>query len=287
VLTNCDCMSYYKILCYFCKRSIVSGGIDEATKFIAAINDSHYYSNSLFIVFLDSDFKLNLNKEAEDDDRVFYLKKYSIENFFITDGFFCNILESLTKLEKKRKPANGEIDRDSDFIKVRDYILTERDKLVMLIRDYMVCLKAIVTGDSEVEFNQFKDVLPKLIANSNLVHDNNMLNISNFKNVFELDVFSEAELNLVENQILDSKTYFSRTDPLDSYRGKELIFIAYKVLALTKSEFHKNSGKITTRLKFSKQIKEEDFISDFSAYTEEPEGLRLFIDELKTNYTCS
>lgn len=32
-------------------EKIVSGGIDEATKFIAAINDSHYYSNSLFIVF--------------------------------------------------------------------------------------------------------------------------------------------------------------------------------------------------------------------------------------------
>ena len=56
------------------------------------------------------------------------------------------------------------------------------------------------------------------------------------------------------------------------------------VQASTKSVFHKNSGKITIKLKFSKQIKEEDFINDFSAYTEEPEGLREFINELKANY---
>jgi len=264
-------------------EKIVSGGIDEATKFITAINSSHYYSNSLFVVFLDSDFNLDSDKEGENDNRVFYLKKYSIENFFVTDEFFCNVLEGLTKLEKKRKPENGEVDENSDFVKVRDHVLSERDKLILLIEEYMICLRAIVTSDSEVEFKPFKDVLPKLSMDSRLIN-NNMINTSNFKDVFELDSFNQEQSILVESRILDSKDYFRKFNPLDSYRGKELIYIAHKVLASTKSVFHKNSGKITIKLKFSKQIKEEDFINDFSAYTEEPEGLREFINELKANY---
>lgn len=264
-------------------EKIISGGIDKANEFVDSINGSCYYSKKIFIVFLDSDFNLESVREAEEDDRVFYLRKYSIENFFITDNFFCNVLESLTKLEKKRKPENGEIDENSDFVKVRDHVLSERDKLILLIEEYMICLRAIVTGDSEVEFKPFKDVLPKLFMDSRLIN-NNIINISNFKNVFELDSFNQEQSILVESRILDSKDYFGKFNPLDSYRGKELIYIAHKALASTKSVFHKNSGKITTKLKFKKQIKEEDFICDFVAYTEEPEGLRDFIDNLKNNY---
>ena len=264
-------------------EKLISGGIDKATEFVDSINKSHYYSENTFIVFLDSDFNLESIREVGKDDRVFYLRKYSIENFFITDDFFCNVLEGLTKLEKIRKPDNGEIDENSDFIKVRDYIFSERNKLILLIEEYMVCLRAIVTGDSEVEFKSFKDVLPKLYVDRRLI-DNDRINISNFKYVFGLDDFDYEESILVENRILDSKDYFSKSSPLDSYRGKELIYIAHKILASTKSVFHKRSGKITINLKFSKQIKEEDFINDFSAYTEEPEGLRDFINELKANY---
>lgn len=264
-------------------EKIISGGIDKATEFVDSINKSHYYSENIFIVFLDSDFNLESIREVDEDDRVFYLRKYSIENFFVTDEFFCNVLEGLTKLEKKRKSENGEVDENSDFVKVRDHILSERDKLILLIEEYMICLRAIVTSDSEVEFKQFKDVLPKLSMDSRLIN-NNMINTSNFKDVFELDSFNQEQSILVESRISDSKDYFRKFNPLDAYRGKELIYIAHKVLASTKSVFHKNSGKITIKLKFSKQIKEEDFINDFSSYTEEPEGLREFINKLKANY---
>ncbi|WP_367105160.1 DUF4435 domain-containing protein [uncultured Psychrobacter sp.] len=264
-------------------EKLISGGIDKAVEFVNAINRSNYYSNNCFIVFLDSDFNLDSEKDLK-DSRVFYLNKYSVENFFITDDFFCNVLEALTKLEIKRKATNGEIDESSDFVKVRDYIFDERDKLVVLMIDYMVCLRAIVVGNSEIEFKPFKDVLPKLIENSNLIKDNGTVNTSNFKHVFDLDVLSPEEIEYVESRITDSKTYFSANKYLDAYRGKELVFIAYKVLALTKSTFHKKSNMITTKLKFSKQLKEEDFINDFVAYTEEPEGLREFINKLKSNY---
>lgn len=264
-------------------EKIISGGVDKATEFVNAVNESCYYSDSSFIVFLDSDFGLDLQKELE-DSRVFYLRKYSIENFFITDNFFCNILEALTKLEKTRDSETGEIDQSSDFIQVRDYLLNERDEILLLLEDYMVCLRAIVIGDSRIEFKDFKDVLPKLVQDHKLIDINNKLIISNFKNIFELDCLSQKEIDYVESHILDSKNYFSRITPLDSYRGKELAFIAHRVLSLTKSTFHKKSNRITTKLKFKKQIKEEDFMCDFTAYTEEPEGLRDFIDNLKANY---
>ena len=147
----------------------------------------------------------------------------------------------------------------------------------------MICLRAIVVGESKIKFKPFKDVLPKLLQNRSLI-DNNKLIISNFKNIFGLGCLSEEEIDYVENHILNSKEYFSRTTPLDSYRGKELVFIAHKVLTSTKSTFHKKSDRINTNLKFKKQIKEEDFICDFTAYTEEPEGLRDFIDNLKASY---
>jgi len=81
-------------------EKLVSGGTDKANNFLTAINNSRYYSDSHFIVFLDSDFSLT-SKSRLEDNRLFYLDKYSIENFFITDDFFCNVLEALTKLEKK------------------------------------------------------------------------------------------------------------------------------------------------------------------------------------------
>lgn len=212
------------------------------------------------------------------------MNKYSIENFYITDDFFCNILEALTKLEKERDSETGEISEDSDFIKVRNFILSERDNLLLLLEDYMICLRAIVTGESEIEFKSFRDVLPKLVQDKNLINDNNELIIPNFKNIFDLDYLSQAEIGYVEDNILDSKEYFSRFTSLDSYRGKELVFIAHRVLSLAKSTFHKKSDRINTKLKFKKQIKEEDFICDFTAYTEEPKGLRDFIENLKASY---
>ncbi|MGP4716206.1 DUF4435 domain-containing protein [Psychrobacter sp. T6-6] len=264
-------------------EKIISGGIDKAIEFLNVINESNYYSGSIFIIFLDSDFGLNLQNKLE-DSRVFYLNKYSIENFYITDDFFCNILESLTKLEKERDSETGEISEDSDFIKVRNFILSERDNLLLLLEDYMICLRAIVTGESEIEFKSFKDILPKLVQDKNLINDNNELIIPNFKNIFDLEYLSQAEIGYVENNILDSKEYFSRVTSLDSYRGKELVFIAHRVLSLAKSTFHKKSDRINTKLKFKKQIKEEDFICDFTAYTEEPKGLRDFIENIKASY---
>lgn len=267
-------------------EKLTSGGIDKAIEFVNAINENYYYSNRTFIVFLDSDFSLNMQKELE-DNRVFYLKKYSIENFFITDNFFSNILEALTKLEKTRNTETGEIDKNSDFVIVRNFLLSERDNLLLLLEDYMICLRAIVVGESEVEFKPFKDVLPRLVQDHKLIDSNDKIITSNFKNIFGLSSLSQEEIDHVESCISDSKVYFSSADPLDSYRGKELIFIANKVLTLTKSIFHRRSDRITSKLKFKKQIKEEDFICDFVAYTEEPEGLREFIIELKANYTFS
>ena len=264
-------------------EKLISGGIDKAIEFLNVINESNYYSGSIFIIFLDSDFGLNLQNKLE-DSRIFYLNKYSIENFYITDDFFCNILEALTKLEKERDSETGEISEDSDFIKVRNFILSERDNLLLLLEDYMICLRAIVTGESEIEFKSFRDVLPKLVQDKNLINDNNELIIPNFKNIFDLDYLSQAEIGYVEDNILDSKEYFSRFTSLDSYRGKELVFIAHRVLSLAKSTFHKKSDRINTKLKFKKQIKEEDFICDFTAYTEEPKGLRDFIENLKASY---
>lgn len=266
-------------------EKLTSGGIDKAIEFVNAVNENHYYSNSSFVVFLDSDFSLNTQKDLE-DNRVFYLKKYSIENFFITDDFFSNILEALTKLEKTRDAETGEIDENSDFIRVRNFLLGERDNLLRLLKDYMVCLRAIVVSKSEIEFKSFKDVLPKLTLDHNLIDDNRLI-MSNFEEVFGLDCLNQEEIDYVESHISDCTNYFISFNSLDSYRGKELIFIAHKVLSLTKSTFHKKSGLTTTKLKFKKQIKEDDFICDFTAYTEEPEGLRDFITELKANYNFS
>lgn len=67
-------------------EKIISGGIDKAIEFLGAINESNYYSNSIFIIFLDSDFNLDSEKEGDHDNRVFYLDKYSIENLYIVSS---------------------------------------------------------------------------------------------------------------------------------------------------------------------------------------------------------
>ncbi len=265
-------------------EKIISGGIDKAIEFLGAINESNYYSNSIFIIFLDSDFNLDSEKEGDHDNRVFYLDKYSIENLYITDNFYDNILESLTKLERKRNKTDGTLDRSSDYFIVRKYILDERNEMMSLIEDYMVCLRAIMISQSEIEFKPLKNIISKLRSGGTLINSDNTLNEFLFMDVFQIDSSSQEKIHITQSKILESKLYFESNSALDSYRGKELIYISNKVLSSVKSNFCGKQSILSERLKFPKQVKEEDFISDFSAYTEEPEGLREFINELKANY---
>jgi len=167
---------------------------------------------------------------------------------------------------------------------VKKYIISEREDLINLIRDYMVCLRAIVIGDSKIKFKSFEDVLPKLKMDNKLITGNNTIDVNNFNNIFELNDISDEEISIVEKEVPTSIDYFNTHHPLDAYRGKELINIAYDLLCKAKGKFHKKSGLINSKLGFSKQLKEEDFISDFSSYTEEPLGLRVFIDNFRNEY---
>lgn len=265
-------------------EKMVSNGIDKSYDFLDIINESNYYSQHLFISFLDSDFYLNSSHVLMADNRVFRLNKYSIENFYITDNFFTNVLSGLTNLQKTRKESDGEIQDNSDYFVVINYIASERDRFLTLIEGYMLCLRAIVTNDLNVKFRDPDDVLGKLIKNrrESLIHDG-VVNSLLFNKLFPT-VIEPYSKEKIESSIFKNKYYFDTYGFLSSYRGKDLLYISYKVLNGLKNKYCQENSELVGDFKFSKQLNFNDFISDFSVYTEEPKDLRLFLEEFKINY---
>lgn len=265
-------------------EKMVSNGIDKSYEFLDIINGSNYYSQHLFILFLDSDFYLNSSHVLMSNNKVFRLDKYSIENFYITDNFFINVLDGLTNLQKIRKESDGEIQDNSDYFVLKNYIVSERDKFLTLIEDYMLCLRAIVINDLNIKFRDPDDVLGKLIKNSreNLIHDG-VVNSLLFNKLFPV-VIEPYSKERIESSVYKNKYYFNSYGVLASYRGKDLLYISYKVLNSLKNRYCQGNSELIEDFKFSKQLNFNDFISDFSVYTEEPKDLRLFLEEFKINY---
>lgn len=265
-------------------EKIVSNGIDKSYDLLKDINDSSYYSQHSFISFLDSDFYLNCSHILMSDNRVFRLNKYSIENFYITNQFFINVLDGLTNLVKNRTEEDGELEENSDYLIVNRYIVSEKNRLLMLIRDYMICLRAIVTNDLNIKFRNSDDVIDKIVKNYNqkIINDG-VIDTSFFNKLFPISI-DQYSKEKIESRVSENDDYFDRYGIIKSYRGKELLYISYKVLNSLKNKFCQSDIELSEDFKFSKQLSLNDFINDFSIYTEEPEGLRLFLEGFKSRY---
>jgi len=254
-----------------CWRGVNTGGRSSVLKLVEIIDNHLVYKNINYAGFIDKDFEDWF--ENPNPEKIYVTPCYSIENFYITESCFKQILSAEFNVT--------EFNENKDDFKRCVDIYTDRLAEFLegiLVFNCWVKAHGIMRRDDRSVKNlnvnniKTKDLIRINIDKSSVVYD--------LKNPFS--VFKNLSgFNFCQNALREASESFQNCDRLNSFRGKQQIdFIREIVLKLKNDRTSKVPVVFSEKGNVSISISKDNAISELSQYADTPTCLKSFLEKI-------
>lgn len=262
---------YYGVRINTIRADIEWGGIDcggksKLLKLRGDIRTHSHYKNSVCLFFVDADF--DDNKELLDYSDTYVLPCYSIENLYISDKAFKQILSAEFKISEHGEDSTCFNNVVATYQKVKNDYLSAISAFNYWLRAYRLMDK----NESEKDHLNINNINFNALIKLDLQAAEAVYNIDNVHLLFPNRDQS------IEVDMQDSANYFKAFDKELSFRGKQHLEFFKKFIMLLKDDRCKKEAREV----FSKRGKVSlalggNVISELSQYADTPECLSVFL----------
>lgn len=246
-------------------------GKDGIIQLYSLIFSNTIYKNANVAFFLDRDFGLATMPQHP---LVYITPCYSVENFYVTQSAFENILKN--ELQITDLDTNGEYKRILNlYLKLINKFNNTTEDLNSWIylnrKEEILGIKPTRLNLNTVRLNKLVDI--------DLSGIKKMYNLISLSKMFpDSKRFSWQEIDGVSKD-------FRKKDRCTAFRGKYLIEFLRIFILLLKQESSTASPKYIHNKKISLNISRINILSELSQYADTPACLSAFLDNLATH--CS
>lgn len=245
------------------------GGRDKVLKVYELISNHEIYNKYSKAFFIDRDFN---SPRQENRDLIYETPCYSIENFYVNQNVFEQIL--IHDFQFSKNDENFQI-----CISLFNDRLTEFNSSVTLFNSWYACLIEIRNESGKNTGVQLDEKLPKGFVNIKLQTVDSSYNIDTIKQNFpESTELDEETLNakIIEFQNCNSELVFR-----GKYQMEFLITLIQLILNDSKNEQELIKNKINYA--FDGALNHKRALSLFTNYATTPESLNDFLHSITLN----
>lgn len=233
---------------------IECGNKNEVLRLFAMITPSNIKTNEKkMLYFVDKDYEKNPSYDSD----IYVTPKYAIENFYITDNVFEQILKGFYKIKETE-----------EFNRVFSYLKNKRDEYVT----HMIFPSAFYSLQKYKRTEEHKPILTKL---------------REYKDIKDLTTKEELSALVVNgfdvtDEEINMEIEYLNSNPLALLRGKyfeQALSKDFSDLISWCNEPNRSNGLITKKHKISANMGKDSFVVIFANYSEAPSCLFEYLNK--------
>lgn len=242
---------------------IKCGGRSKVLEVHNLIKNQEVYNKYKKAFFIDRDFNETLSLQ---NPPIFETPCYSIENLYVSDSVFSEILSNEFHLSATTNLLHQK------YLKLYQERQKEFHKAILLFNAWYACLIFIRNKEGKLTGVQLEEKFPKGLIQISIDEVIEKYVFQDLKDKFPKSTeISEEILNLKIKE-------FENCDALKIFRGKYEMEFMIKFIDLIIEDAKKNNE--TMRFSFTGALNNERSISVFSTYAETPNSLNDYLEKV-------